>query len=71
MSTHEEVEKVAYDLYLKSGCAEGRSEENWFEAERIVRERLSGKGAERKSLPKRPPASKAGKAGGRKPKATV
>jgi hypothetical protein len=36
MNLHEEIAKVAYELYLKSGCVPGRDSENWHEAERIV-----------------------------------
>lgn len=36
MDLHEEISKVAYELYEKSGKAEGRDNYNWFEAERIV-----------------------------------
>jgi hypothetical protein len=32
----EEIKKVAYELYEKSGCISGRDLENWLEAERIV-----------------------------------
>lgn len=42
----EEIRQVAYELYVKSGCIEGRDLDNWLEAERIVlaryeREKLS------------------------------
>lgn len=32
----EEIRQVAYELYVKSGCIEGRDFDNWLEAERIV-----------------------------------
>lgn len=32
----EEVEKVAYELYLESGCEDGHSEEHWLMAERLI-----------------------------------
>jgi hypothetical protein len=32
----EEIRRVAYELYEKSGCIPGRDLENWLEAERIV-----------------------------------
>lgn len=35
----EEIRKVAYELYVKSGCIPGRDLDNWLEAERIVLER--------------------------------
>lgn len=36
MDLHEEIRKVAYELYEKSGRTGGRELENWLEAERIV-----------------------------------
>lgn len=48
MSMHEEISKVARDLYEKSGRIDGRDVENWHEAERIVKgrlERLAGENA--------------------------
>jgi hypothetical protein len=36
MNLQEEIAKVAYELYEKSGCIKGRESENWLEAERIV-----------------------------------
>lgn len=39
MDIHEEISKVAYVLYEKSGCIKGRDDENWLEAERIVLDR--------------------------------
>jgi hypothetical protein len=35
-SLHEEIAKVASDLFEKSGRAGGRDIEHWLEAERIV-----------------------------------
>jgi uncharacterized HAD superfamily protein len=32
----EEIKKIAYELYEKSGCIPGRDLENWLEAEKIV-----------------------------------
>ena len=32
----EEIRKIAYELYEKSGCIPGRDLENWLEAEKIV-----------------------------------
>jgi len=42
MSLHDEIAKVAHDLYEKSGRIGGRDMENWIEAERIVMERHKG-----------------------------
>lgn len=36
MHLHEEIRKVAYELYEKSGRIGGREFENWLAAERIV-----------------------------------
>ena len=33
---YDEIAKIAYELYEKSGRAEGRELDNWLEAERIV-----------------------------------
>jgi hypothetical protein len=41
MNLHEEISKVAYELYEKSGRIEGRDLDNWLEAERIVLQRLA------------------------------
>lgn len=35
----EEIRQVAYEIYVKSGCIEGRDLDNWLEAKRIVYER--------------------------------
>lgn len=42
MNLHEEISKLAYELYEKSGKAEGKDRENWLEAEKIVRARHAG-----------------------------
>jgi len=36
MDIRDEISKVAYELYWKSGRVEGRDLENWLEAEKIV-----------------------------------
>ena len=36
MKFHDEIARVAYELYEKSGCIPGRDHENWCHAERIV-----------------------------------
>jgi hypothetical protein len=36
MNLHDEIAKMAYLLYEKSGCINGRDAENWLDAERIV-----------------------------------
>lgn len=39
MISHEEIARVAHELYEKSGRVPGREIENWLEAERIVKAR--------------------------------
>jgi len=41
MDLYEEIAKVAYKLYEKSGYIDGRDLDNWLEAERVVMARLS------------------------------
>ena len=36
MDLHEEIKKVAYELYEKSGRIGGRETENWLASEKIV-----------------------------------
>lgn len=36
MNLHEEIARLAYELYEKSGCIGGRDSENWLNAESIV-----------------------------------
>lgn len=37
MDLHDEIAKLAYELYEKSGRVEGRDLDNWLEAERIIK----------------------------------
>jgi hypothetical protein len=39
MKKHEEIQKLAYDLFEKSGRPHGRDFDHWLEAERIIRAR--------------------------------
>jgi len=39
MNLQDEINKVAYELFVKSGCIPDRDMENWLEAERIVMEK--------------------------------
>ena len=39
MDLHDEISKVAFELYESSGRLEGRDLENWFEAESLVTQR--------------------------------
>ena len=36
MKLYDEIARIAYELYEKSGGREGRELDNWLEAERIV-----------------------------------
>ena len=35
------IEKKAYELYVKRGCKLGHSTDDWLEAERIIKGKLS------------------------------
>jgi len=39
MDIRDEIAKVAHELFVKSGYAQGRDFENWIEAEKIVKAR--------------------------------
>ena len=39
MDLHDEIAKLAYELYEKSGKVAGRDLQNWSEAERLVLQR--------------------------------
>jgi hypothetical protein len=41
MNLHEEISKVAYELYEKGGRLGGRDLDNWLEAEGIIRIRYA------------------------------
>ena len=45
MKKHKEIQKLAYDLFEKSGKVHGREIEHWLEAERIIRAREMGQHA--------------------------
>ncbi|WP_333655900.1 DUF2934 domain-containing protein [Dissulfurispira sp.] len=42
MNVHDEIAKVAYELYEKSGRMPGHDLEHWLEAEKIVMARHKG-----------------------------
>jgi len=44
MRKDDEVARIAYELYEKSGKIAGRDIENWLEAERIVMSSQTGQG---------------------------
>jgi len=59
MNTQNEVAKIAYDLWLKSGCAHGKDFEQWLEAEKIAgRGQAVQKVKKPKAAPKKPRAKK-------------
>lgn len=39
MKAHEEIKKLAHELFEKSGRVHGRELDHWLEAERIIRAR--------------------------------
>lgn len=41
MNLHDEIARIAYELYLKRGCVKGHDSDDWLEAERIVMSRHS------------------------------
>lgn len=53
----EEIRRVAYEIYVQSGCIPGRDLDNWLEAERIVLEKYGIKKT-KKSIPSDKPAVK-------------
>ena len=49
MDFYNEIARVAYELYERSGYIHGRDLNNWVEAERIVRARLAEEEKKRSS----------------------
>lgn len=41
MELEKEINKLAYELFVKSGCIPGRDMDNWLEAERIIKEKYN------------------------------
>ncbi len=41
MDLKDEINKIAYEIFIKSGCVPGRDMDNWLEAERIVIEKYT------------------------------
>ncbi len=59
MNLHNEIKKVAYELYEKRGKAEGYDLDDWLEAEGIVIARSKGEEKlEAESFPSSPPRKK-------------
>lgn len=65
---HAEIERVAYELYERSGREEGKAQINWLAAEKIVLGRfaLSGRIAGEDSGAKKDPSSRRRGRNGRK-----
>ncbi len=60
MKRHREIQKIAYELFEKSGRVHGREVEHWLEAERIIRARemdMHAADTEAAALKKRIPRS--------------
>jgi len=39
MKRHKEIQKLAYDIFKKSGRVDGRELDHWLDAERIIKAR--------------------------------
>ena len=39
MTTHKVISRRAYEIYVKNGCKEGQSEQNWLQAEEELKSR--------------------------------
>jgi len=59
MTRQEEIARAAYELYEKSGCAAGRDEENWLEAEKKIL--AASKPVTRRNAVKKAPLARAPK----------
>jgi hypothetical protein len=53
--THEQIAKLACQLYIESGRKEGRDAENWLQAEKVLLEQAAWQAASAQSLPARKP----------------
>lgn len=42
MKKHEDIQKLAYEMFEKGGRVHGRDLEHWLEAERLIRARQMG-----------------------------
>jgi hypothetical protein len=58
MNLTHEIEKVAYELYVKDGYIPGRDIDHWLKAEQIVHSRYAVSFEEKPAKPKRAPAMK-------------
>jgi Protein of unknown function (DUF2934) len=72
MDLYDEIAKVAYELYKKSGYIQGCDREHWLEAEKIVMVRLAEgekkKKEEKKIKSEKKPATKTKKTAKKKTK---
>ncbi len=66
MELREEIEKVAYEIYLNGGRVDGRDVDNWIEAERIVKARRAAAAPSAKKA-----VTKTAKSAGAAPKAAA
>ena len=66
MISREETEKIAFELYEKSGRADGFDQEHWFEAERILAARKARKNSDVKPAGQRAVAAVEGSSRPRK-----
>ncbi len=46
MDRRSEIEKLAYELFEKSGCKHGQADEHWFQAEIMINARYTNSAAE-------------------------
>lgn len=69
MNVQEEIRKLAYDFYEKSGRTAGRELEHWLRAEQIVMAKLASRGKieATKVEPERPKKRAAAASGSTKP----
>jgi hypothetical protein len=51
--SHEQIARLASQLYIESGCQEGRDAENWLRAEEILRHQTEGQVASGRPQPER------------------
>lgn len=39
LPTHKDISRRAYEIYVKNGCRQGQSEQNWLQAEQELKNR--------------------------------
>jgi len=55
--TQEQISRRAFEIYVASGCKEGRSEQNWLQAERELLTEAATMGSDLKPPEEDPPAN--------------